>query len=212
MKSKSRNNRKERVIISLFLLLLAVSIIFIIYTSISAGLRAYKALDSTNTQEEQLNAVQSETIRLNGEINRLDYENERLEQELLEVQQELLEVQQELNAIKELLNEWEIGEFIITAYAPFDNVSGICADDNPNVTSTGQRPGPGKFAVNPEIIPYGSEIIVIGDGFVEKGIAADTGGALRKPRVFKIDLFRQTYSEAMAFGVQPATVFYKPPN
>ena len=35
-----------------------------------------------------------------------------------------------------------------SGYAPYDNKSGICADDNPNSTATGSKPGPGTITVD----------------------------------------------------------------
>ena len=87
----------------------------------------------------------------------------------------------------------------VTGYAPFDNKSGICADENPEVTSTGVRPGTKYAAVDPRRIPYGTEIEVPGYGLV---IAADTGGALRSSKDLAIDLYFDTYEAAMAWGVQ----------
>ena len=44
----------------------------------------------------------------------------------------------------------------VTAYSPYDNQSGISADENPSVTSTGTTPGWGTIAVDPEVIPSGT--------------------------------------------------------
>lgn len=87
----------------------------------------------------------------------------------------------------------------VTMYAPFDNQSGICADENPNVTSTGRTPSRKCAAVDPRKIPYGTRMYVEGYGEIE---AQDTGGALRSYNGFHIDLFAETYEEAMAHGVQ----------
>jgi 3D (Asp-Asp-Asp) domain-containing protein len=87
----------------------------------------------------------------------------------------------------------------VTAYAPFDNQSGMCNDGNPEVTSTGVRPGPAYCAVDPEELPYGTIIEVPGYGRVE---AADTGGALRNHPDIAIDVYFDTYQEAIDWGVQ----------
>lgn len=88
----------------------------------------------------------------------------------------------------------------VTAYAPFDNQSGICNDGNPNVTSTGQKPGPAIIAVDPAKIPYGTKLKI--EGFSRTFIAGDTGGALRRYQGVAIDVFFETYREAIRFGVQ----------
>ena len=87
----------------------------------------------------------------------------------------------------------------VTAYAPFDNVSGICADEDPTVTSVGHRPGPQYVAVDPKRIPYGTRLRIPGYGEV---IAGDTGGALRQYDGIAIDVFMDTYEDAIQWGVQ----------
>ena len=87
----------------------------------------------------------------------------------------------------------------VTAYAPYDNQSGICADENPSVTSTGTTPGWGTIAVDPDVIPYGTLLYVPGYGI---GIASDTGAALRLYKAVAIDVYMDTYDEAMQWGSQ----------
>lgn len=105
---------------------------------------------------------------------------------------------------------WHMLEGIATAYSPFDNVSGIEADADPERTSTGVRPGPGIIAVDPAKIPYGSDIIVIyPDGTKYYGTANDTGGALRDNSVPHVDIYRDTYEEAEAHGVQDVIILWR---
>lgn len=87
----------------------------------------------------------------------------------------------------------------VTAYAPFDNKSGMCADSDPSVTSIGLKPGKEYIAVDPKKIPYGTKVIIPGYGEVEAG---DTGGALRAYDGVAIDVFMDTYEEAIQWGVQ----------
>lgn len=94
---------------------------------------------------------------------------------------------------------------IATAYSPYDDQNGLNSDGDPYHTATGTRPRQGTVAVNPDIIPYGSKLIIIGNDFVEEGVAEDTGAAMRKDP-YRIDLFRWTYEEAMEFGVKPVRV------
>lgn len=88
----------------------------------------------------------------------------------------------------------------VTAYAPFDNQSGICSDGNPASTSTGQRPGPTIVAVDPKKIPYGTKLKI--QGFDRVFVAGDTGGALRRYDGYAIDVFFESHAQAMRFGVQ----------
>ncbi len=109
------------------------------------------------------------------------------------------------NQVKSFLDKWNVDILEVTAYAPFDNKSGICNDGNPRVTSTGTRPGPGTVAVNPSVIPYGSRIWIQGYGW---GKALDTGGAIRQ-RDDLIDVFMWTHEEAIRWGRQKAVVVYE---
>lgn len=88
----------------------------------------------------------------------------------------------------------------VTAYAPFDNQSGICNDGNPNSTSTGQRPGPSIVAVDPKKIPYGTKLKI--KGFNRIFTAGDTGSSLRRYDGIAIDVYFDTYKETRRFGVQ----------
>jgi len=99
------------------------------------------------------------------------------------------------------------GTFTVTAYSPSDNISGICADENPEVTAIGAKAEVGVIAVNPNVIPYESNVAVILEDKVIKGKALDTGGAMRQnPK--KIDILMNNYEEAKDFGVQEGLVIW----
>lgn len=61
-----------------------------------------------------------------------------------------------------------IGECTITAYCPCEECCGRWAD---GLTATGLPAGPGIVAVDPEVVPLGSTVIIDG----QKYLAADTG-------------------------------------
>ena len=89
-----------------------------------------------------------------------------------------------------------------TAYT---NDRGLCG----KYTSTGRVAAVGVVAVDPRVIPYGTELyIVSADGSVVYGyaIAGDTGGALTSGRVL-IDLFMDTYEDCMQFGRRNMNVY-----
>ncbi len=76
-------------------------------------------------------------------------------------------------------------------------------------TSTGRRAAVGVVAVDPKVIPYGTELyIVSADGSIVYGyaIAGDTGGALTSGRVM-IDLFMDTYEDCIRFGRRDMNVY-----
>jgi 3D (Asp-Asp-Asp) domain-containing protein len=87
----------------------------------------------------------------------------------------------------------------VTAYAPLDNQSGICADSDPTNTSIMLKPGPEYVAVDPKKIPYGTKLMIPGYGEVAAG---DTGAALRNYEGYAIDVYFDKYEDAKAWGVQ----------
>lgn len=76
-------------------------------------------------------------------------------------------------------------------------------------TSTGRTVKEGLVAVDPKVIPYGTNLyIVSADGKYVYGyaLAADTGGALRSGKVL-VDLFYDTESQCKAFGRRDVIVY-----
>ncbi|MDR1735218.1 MAG: G5 domain-containing protein [Oscillospiraceae bacterium] len=76
-------------------------------------------------------------------------------------------------------------------------------------TSTGIKPRPGHVAVNPNQIPYGSQLyIVSNDGKYVYGyaIAADTGGFAKQGRI-TVDLFMENNTQCGQWGVRGVTIY-----
>lgn len=140
-----------------------------------------------------------------------------LQSRLVEVDQLEAEVQklraeiEELHEMKEVWDELKMDRFRSTAYAPHDDRSGMCSDGDPTRTALGTYPSRGTFAVNPKVIPYRSDMLVIGDGWFEHGQALDTGGAILATDDL-IDRYVDTYEEAREFGCQDVLVIYSPPE
>ena len=90
-----------------------------------------------------------------------------------------------------------------TAYCS-ENYPHICNNGNSSRTATGTVPTPGRtVAVDPKVIPYGSEVIINGHTY----IAEDCGGAIRGNRV---DILFATHREALQYGVRYVEVSYIP--
>ncbi|MPL67862.1 hypothetical protein SDC9_13565 [bioreactor metagenome] len=88
-----------------------------------------------------------------------------------------------------------------TAYAPgpHDN------DQWGNKTYTGEQIRPGIIAVDPDVIPLGSQVYIqYPNGHGEYAVASDTGGAIKGNR---IDVAKWTVNEAEDFGIQHVKVF-----
>ena len=81
-----------------------------------------------------------------------------------------------------------------SAYHPSDG-------DGYGITATGTKAGHGTVAVDPSVIPLGSNVFIPNYGYA---VAADTGGAINGDR---IDLCMETFEECYSFGRQSVEVF-----
>lgn len=84
--------------------------------------------------------------------------------------------------------------------------SSACTGKNPGdkgygITASGMKARPGVVAVDTRVIPLGTNLYVEGYGYA---IAADTGGAIKGN---KIDLYFNSYSDAIKFGVKQLDVY-----
>lgn len=93
-----------------------------------------------------------------------------------------------------------IGRCTVTAYCPCAECCGRWAD---GTTATGLPAGPGIVAVDPEVIPLGSTVVI--DGL--KYLAADTGSGVTG---YHIDVCMASHGETVAHGVQAADVWIIP--
>lgn len=75
------------------------------------------------------------------------------------------------------------------------------------LTSTGVPAYVGGVAVNPNIIPYGSKLYIVADGYTYGyATAVDTGGALMSGSAL-VDLYMNTYDECINFGRRNVKVY-----
>ena len=88
-----------------------------------------------------------------------------------------------------------IGECTITAYCPCEECCGRWAD---GLTATGLPAGPGVVAVDPEVIPLGSTVIIDGQRY----LAADTGVTGKH-----VDICLPDHEDTVAHGVRIAEVW-----
>lgn len=91
-------------------------------------------------------------------------------------------------------------QVIATAYCPCIE----CCGKNDGITATGVKAKANRtVAADPNILPYGTEILCgMGEFVVE-----DTGAALKGKQ--KIDFFFETHQEAVEFGVQEFSIWIK---
>lgn len=97
----------------------------------------------------------------------------------------------------------DMGEFKLTAYCACSECCGKWAD---GITATGTKPVQGRtIAVDQDVIPYGSEVIVNGHTYR----AEDCGGEIIGR---EIDVYFDNHEEALEFGVQYSPVLLKVRN
>lgn len=90
-----------------------------------------------------------------------------------------------------------LGNFTATAYCPCVE----CCGKTDGITATGTTATAGRtIAVDPSIIPYGTEVMINGHTYT----AEDCGGAIVGK---SIDIFFNTHEEALQFGVQEVEIF-----
>lgn len=83
---------------------------------------------------------------------------------------------------------------IATAYTP------KCGNGD-GLTATGTKARPGVIAVDPTIIPYGTQVYIDGYGYFS---AEDTGGLIKGNR---IDIYMESVKAAKQFGKQELTIW-----
>ena len=84
-----------------------------------------------------------------------------------------------------------------TAYCPCKK----CCGKTDGITATGTQATAGRtLAVDPSVIPYGTEVVINGNTY----IAEDCGGVIKGNRV---DVFFNTHEEAKQFGRQTMTAY-----
>lgn len=144
-----------------------------------------KEIDSLETQYQAVKAIQQDAVAAYGKlVAQVDAEKqERAEQA----------------AAYEAIEGYEyIGECTITHYC-CEKYQHICGTGT-GLTATGLPVTPGVVAVDPEVIPLGSTVIIDGQEY----LAADTGGAVRGNHV---DIAVATHQEAEALGTTTAEVW-----
>lgn len=114
---------------------------------------------------------------------------------------ETLARQEQAEAYEALGAYQYIGECTITAYCPCAECCGDYAD---GLTATGFPAGPGIVAVDPDVIPLGSTVVIDG----QKYLAADTGSGVEG---LHIDICTASHEETVEHGVRTAEVWVAKP-
>jgi 3D (Asp-Asp-Asp) domain-containing protein len=163
-----------------------VSVMMIVVLSITSMIMIAK-----NVEAQQIIADQESTIK--EQKKQIHEQHRKLQGQNTETGEGSKHVENKEETLRSL------GMFEITAYCPCT----LCSSSWNRTTATGTTAIAGRtIGVNPDVIPYGSRIMINGHEYV----AEDTGGAMREnPRV--IDVFMESHEEALQFGRQNFEVF-----
>ena len=144
-------------------------------------------------------AREADAVRYRAQIESLEHTRDLAVQELgaMSIRQAReQEARAELAAAYEMIGVYQyIGECTVTAYCPCSECCGRWAD---GLTATGLPAGPGIVAVDPEVIPLGSTVII--DGL--KYLAADVGVSGKH-----VDIAVSSHEQAVELGVRSEKVW-----
>lgn len=174
--------------------MLAVSII----TTVCGGLAV------NNVQH----AAQQSIAEYQAKLESVEHVRDLAVEQLGSMAQKVEALEAELDALKSAQTQSQsnnmaggqyisLGEFTLTSYCKCEKCCGKWAD---GITASGLPAEPGIIAVDPQIIPLGSHVIIDGQEY----LAADTGGAIKGNR---IDIFAVSHDIALEYGVQSHEVY-----
>lgn len=144
-----------------------------------------KKIDNLETRYEAVKAIQQDAVAAYGKL-------------VAQVDEEEQERSAQAAAYEAIEGYEYIGECTITYYC-CEAYEHICGTGT-GLTATGIPVAPGMVAVDPDVIPLGSTVIIDGQAY----LAADTGGAIKGNR---IDIAVETHQEALELGIRTATVW-----
>ena len=147
--------------------------------------RQERQIEDLETRYHAVRAIEADAVAAYGELAaRVDADRE--------ARQAQAEAYEAIGAYE------YIGECTVTYYCcePYAHICG----DGDGLTATGLPVTPGVVAVDPEVIPLGSTVIIDGQAY----LAADTGGAVRGSHV---DIAVATHQEAEDLGTTTAKVW-----
>lgn len=140
-------------------------------------------------------AVRETAVHLEQAENAKDYAIEQLGAVVLQAERDKQARAEQAAAFEAAGAYTYIGECIITAYCPCGDCCGQWAD---GVTATGLPAGPGIVAVDKNVIPLGSVVIIDG----QKYLAADTG-----VNGLHVDVCMASHRETVEHGARTADVW-----
>lgn len=161
---------------------LALSVVFnaVYYVSLIKARSTIASMESQHKAEiEQAERVRDMALQQLGEL-------------AMQIEREQRQVVPSLPLIEDDDGMIYIGECTVTAYCPCEK---CCGQWSNGITATGTTAQPGVIAVDPSVIPLGSKVVIDGAEYS----AEDTGGAIKG---YRIDLYMDSHSAALEYGVQ----------
>ena len=144
------------------------------------------------------------TIHTLNETKQQSKEQSTEQKELLKNNIKTIEIETDKEVDAQVVKPVNLGEFKLTAYCSCAKCCGKWAYNRPNgivYGAIGEELKEGySIAVDPNVIPYNSEVIINGKTYE----AQDCGGAIKGNR---IDVYFEDHNEALEFGVQYSEVF-----
>lgn len=144
-----------------------------------------KEIDNLETRYEAVKAIQQDAVAAYGKL-------------VAQVDAETAARQAQAEAYEAIGAYQYIGECTVTHYCcePYEHICG----DGDGLTATGIPVAPGMVAVDPDVIPLGSTVIIDGQEY----LAADTGGAIKGNHV---DIAVESHQEALELETKTAEVW-----
>jgi 3D (Asp-Asp-Asp) domain-containing protein len=189
-------------------------IVLAICASILLAITAYMALainevnESLASTQDALATTQNELSSIYKSLSTSQSDFETARDALISEQDKNSLLQAELDAANTMIsdlksNEYElvyIGNYKLTHYCTEERTH-ICGT-GAGITSTGTQVTAGRtIAVDPSVIPYGTEVYIEGYGW---RVAEDCGGAVNGKH---IDIAVETHSQALSMGTATGGVW-----
>lgn len=186
-----------------FIRFIFISVVFILFTSLLIDIIKYPDCYISTWKYQLRNEI------LNGAADSIEYYEETYVENNRDLFNDNFEIRNiyiktnEVEIIEEETNKpqlMSLGKFVATAYT-IDTCGKTPNHPTYGITKSGTCATSGRtVAVDPEVIPLGTTIIINGHEYV----AEDTGGDIKGNR---IDICFNTIEEALQFGRQTVEVF-----
>lgn len=174
------------------LILVALLVCLLVLGGFALYSECYDLVQQNQSYATQINKLATTIVDKNIEIRSLEEQVETLTTDNVQLKKRINELEK-ANQKLEVTKTSKTRTFRVTAYCPCTSCCGKWAGGK---TASGTTPTAGRtIAVDPTIIPYGTEVVLNGHTY----IAEDCGGAIKGN---EIDVFFNTHSEAMNFGVK----------